>query len=125
MAQLLRSTTNGVNPSAISTILSTNAHNIETILTKSAAEAAATQQASSTPNVAVLAAITTQPDALDAADRANNLIQSVIRAKEGATNAIVAKVGARVTASVLRTTDGVHLKSVDEYELFQLVNAIM
>ena len=62
---------------------------------------------------------------MNAADRANILVQAVIGAKEGATDAIVAKVGARITDAVLRTSDGVQLKSVDEYELYELINAIM
>ena len=70
-------------------------------------------------------AITTCPDAIDAADRKNNLTQSVIGAKEGATEAVTVKVGARVTDTVLRTSDGTDYKSVDEYELFQLINAVM
>ena len=49
----------------------------------------------------------------------------MIGAKEGATEAITAKVGARVTDTVLRTSDGTDYKSVDEYELYQLTNAVM
>ena len=64
----------------------------------------ATQRASSNPNVTVPPAITTRPDAIDAADRVNNLTQSVIGAKEGATEAVTAKVRARVTDTVLRTS---------------------
>ena len=104
MAWLLRSSTDASNPSTISAIKSTDAANVETILRDSAAEAAATQRASSNPNVTVPPAITTRPDAIDAADRANSLTQLVIGAKEGATEAITAKVGARVTDTVLRTS---------------------
>ena len=125
MARLLRSSTDGTNPSMISAIKSTDAANIETILRDSAADARATQLASSTPTIVVPAAITTRPDAIDAADRANNLTQSVIGVKEGATEAVTAKVGARVTDTVLRTSDGTDYKSVDQYELFQLINAVM
>ena len=96
MARLLRSSTDATNPSTISAIKSTDAANIDTILRDSAAEATATQRASSNPNVTVPPTITTRPDAIDAADRANNLTQSVIGAKEGATEAVTAKVGARV-----------------------------
>ena len=125
MQHLLRNSTDTSNPSAISAILATDAENIKTILAKSAAEAAAAQLASSTPSTVVAAKTTTRADPIDAADRANILIQSVIGAKEGATGAILAKVGTRVTDAALRTSDGVQLKSVNEYELFDLINAIM
>ena len=125
MARLLRSSTDATNPSTISAIKSTDAANIKTILRDLVAEAAATQLASSNPNIAVPPAITTRPDAIDAADRENNLTQSVIGAKEGSTEAVTAKVGARVTDTVLRTSDGTDYKSVDEYELFQLINAVV
>ena len=125
MKDFLRSSTDTTNPSAISAIRATDAETAKTILAKLAAEASAEQAASSTPNTVIAAEITTRSDAINAADRANILIQAVIGGKEGATDAIVAKVGARITDTVLRTSDGVQLKSVDEYELYELINAIM
>ena len=125
MKDLLRSSADATTPSALAAIKSTDTETAKTILAKSAAEAGEEQAASSTPETAITAKITTRADAVDAADRANILIQAVIGAKEGATNAIVAKVGSGITDAVLLTSDGVHHKSVDEYELFELVNAIM
>ena len=125
MKDLLRSSADASNPSALAAIKSTDTETAKTILAKSAAEAAEEQAASSTPETAITAEITTRADAVDAADRANILIQAVIGAKEGATNAIVAKIGSGITDAVLLTSDGVHHKSVDEYEKFELVNAII
>ena len=62
---------------------------------------------------------------MDAANRQNVLNQLVIGAKEGATDAINAKVGTRVTDTVLRTTDGTDYTSVDKYKLHLLVAAIL
>ena len=62
---------------------------------------------------------------MDAANRQNVLNQLVIGAKEGATDVINAKVGTRVTDTVLRTTDGTDYTSVDKYKLHLLVAAIL
>ena len=72
------------------------------------------QRPSVTPDVPMPPAIEGRADAIDAADRENILNQSVIGAKEGVTDAINAKVGTRVTNSVLRTADGTDYKSIDE-----------
>ncbi len=125
MSALLRSSTDPTNPSALSKIKSTDAANISTVLEASIAEAKAKQAASKDPTAHVEADITTRADAVDAADRQNQLNQAVIGAKEGWTEAIVTKVGKRVTDTVLRTADGTDYKSVDEYELCELINAVM
>ena len=49
--------------------------------------------------------------------------QAVIGAKEGATSAIVEHFGRDVTDSVLRTADGIDYKGIDEYHLYDLVQA--
>ena len=61
--------------------------------------------------------------AQDIADRCNTNVQSTIGAKEGATEALVAKVGTHITDPVLRSVDGNYYKGVDEYELADVVEA--
>ena len=122
MSELLRSSKDPVNPSAISKIKSTDTAIIATVFRKSAEEAAT---ASAAAGKEIPPAITTRADALDAVDRQNNLTQAVIGAKEGATEAITERVGARVTDAVLRNVDGQDFKSVDEYELVDVVAAVM
>ena len=67
--------------------------------------------------------IITRTDAMDGNDRKNQLIQAVIGAKEGATATITRKVGARVTNAILHTADDTDFKSINEYELHELVAA--
>ena len=49
--------------------------------------------------------------------------QAVIGAKEGATEAITEKVGSDITDAVLRTADGTDYRSINDYELHDIVNA--
>jgi len=53
------------------------------------------------------------------------MTQAFIGAKEGTAAAITAKVGARVTDAVLQTADGMDCKSIDEFELYELITAAM
>ena len=69
--------------------------------------------------------ITTHADTMDTADQKNQLKQAVIGAKEGATAAITAKVGKRVTDAILRTANGTDFKSINKYELYELVAAVI
>eukprot|EP00956_Cyclotella_meneghiniana_P032904 scaffold92023_cov58-Cyclotella_meneghiniana.AAC.1 len=71
------------------------------------------------PNVVPL--ITDRTEAQDQADRLNMQNQAVIGAKEGTTEAIVLQFGHDVTDSVLKTADGVDLKGIDEYHLYDLM----
>ena len=124
MEMLLRSSTDGVNPSALSAIRSTDVATIATVIkTSSDAAKKAAEEEGTEPSTEPL--ITTRADAMDAADRQNQLTQAVIGAKEGATAAITAKVGERVTDAILRTADGTDFKSIDEYELYELVSAVI
>ena len=68
-------------------------------------------------------AITTRADAMDAADRINQVNQAVIGAKEGITDGIIAVVGKRVTDTVLRTADGTDDRAIDDYEIHDLLTA--
>ena len=94
MEMLLQSSTDGVNPSALSPLKSTDVATIATVIPASAED---------TEGNGPL--ITTRADAMDAADRQHQLTQAVIGAKEGATAAITSKVGARVTNVILRTAN--------------------
>ena len=67
--------------------------------------------------------VTDRTEAQDQADRLNLQNQAVIGAKEGATTAIVEQFGRDVTDSVLRTADGIDYKGIDEYHLYDLVQA--
>jgi hypothetical protein len=49
---------------------------------------------------------------------------AAIGVKEGVTAGITKIVGKDITKPILRTTDGIRFKSVDEYQLHQLVTAI-
>lgn len=65
----------------------------------------------------------TRADAQDEADRRNYAIQATIGAKEGAVEAITNKVGSDITDSVLRNADGNDNKGVDEYTLYDVIQA--
>ena len=114
---LISSTANP--PSLLARIRSTDAATITSVLD----EARAIADAQSTAQLPVLPTITARADAQDEADRINMINQAVIGAKEGATEAITKKVGSDITDAVLRTADGTDYRSIDDYELHDLVNA--
>ena len=62
-------------------------------------------------------------NAMDEADRRNLTNQAVIRAKEGAAEAISNLVGSNVTDGILRSPDGKDHKGVDEYTLYEVMAA--
>jgi len=76
-------------------------------------DAKAVAAAASTSSSIVPPAIDSRADAQDEADRINLINQAVIGAKEGAAEAITAKVGSDVTDAVLKTADGSDLRSID------------
>jgi len=117
MAQLLVSST-ATPPSLLSTIKSTNVATVMSIL----AASWATAQAISTATVTALPSITTHADAQDEADRTNQTNQAIIGAKEGATEAIVIQVSSNITNAVHCTANNTDLKSINSYELHQLVD---
>eukprot|EP00956_Cyclotella_meneghiniana_P040226 scaffold189832_cov70-Cyclotella_meneghiniana.AAC.1 len=90
------------------------------VLKQSAKEAAALAKQT---GVDEKAQIDTRADAQDEADRRNYAIQAAIGAKEGAAEAITNKVGSDITDSVLRNADGNDNKSVDEYTLYEVLQA--
>ncbi len=68
--------------------------------------------------------ITTNSDAQEEADRQNTYRLAVIRVKEGVAAGITKIVGKDITNPILRTSDGISFKSVDDYQLHELVTAI-
>jgi hypothetical protein len=87
-------------------------------------DAAAKARAASTLTNTVSPSITTRSDAQEA-DRINLLNQAVIGAKDGAAEAITNKVGSDITDTMLKTADGSNFKGVDDYQLEDLLNAVM
>ena len=68
--------------------------------------------------------IATNSDAQEEADRQNTYRLGAIGVKERVAAGITKLVGKDITNPILRTTDGISFKSVDEYQLHQLVTAI-
>ena len=117
MAGLLSETSNSINE-----IKSNDIFTPDRILREARAEAQAISQrtgTTATPN------ITTRSDAQDEADRRNQAYQAVIGVKEGVKEAIVAKVGSDVTDPVLRDVNGQDYKSIDDFTLYQLQQAVI
>jgi hypothetical protein len=69
----------------------------------------------------ILPIITTQAEAQEEADQLNAINQSVIKAKEGAVEAITKLVGSNITDAILRTADGSNHKSVNNFTLFNVM----
>ena len=113
MKKLLDESSNGTNA-----IRSMDNVTVETVLAESKA-------ATLSISPATLPTITTRQDAQEAADRQNIRNQAVIGAKEGTAAAITEKVGSDVTDLTLRSSDGLDLKSIDDYQLSDLVAAII
>ena len=68
--------------------------------------------------------IATNSDAQEEADRQNTYRLAAIGVKEGVAEGITKIVGKDITNRILRTSDGISFKSVDNYQLHQLVTAI-
>jgi hypothetical protein len=88
-----------------------------------AASKAAAALLSTTTNV-VAPEIENNSDAQDETDRQNMFRLAAIGVKEGIAKGITKIVGKDITNSILRTTDGSDFKSVDDYQLHQLITAI-
>ena len=87
---------------------------------QSIAEAQAT---SSTINI-FTPKITTNADVQYKADRQNTAWLAAIGVKEAISAAITSIVGAQITNLILRTTDGSDFRTVDKYELHQLLSTV-
>ena len=69
----------------------------------------------------VLPIITTKAEAQEEANRLNVINLLVIRAKEGAVEAITKLVGSDITNAILRTANGSNHKSVNDFTLFKVM----
>lgn len=107
-------------PNKLNTIKSTDMAEATTIL-RDAQKAAA--NLSKSTGMTEKPAYETHADTQDKADRCNFAYQAAIGAKEGATEAITLKVGSDITDSVLRNTDGNDSKGVDEWSLYEVIQA--
>jgi hypothetical protein len=103
--------------SLLSRIHSTDAATIQSVLDDAQAIAATRSPAT----VTVTPTIISHSDGQDEADRINQINQAVIGAKEGVTEAFTKKVGSAITDKVLCTANGTDYKSIDDYELHELV----
>ena len=68
--------------------------------------------------------IATNSNTQEEADRQNTYQLMAIRVKEGVAAGITKIVGKDITNPILRTSDGISFKSVDKYQLHQLVTTI-
>jgi hypothetical protein len=87
-----------------------------------ASKAKAAQESTST-GTTVAPIIVKRIEAQEEADRLNVINQSVIGAKEGVTEGVTLKVGSDITDAILRTADGSDHKSVDDYTLYEVMQA--
>jgi len=113
-----------VATNAIVKIKSTTIATTKTILDKSKHSAAAAT-AASTSGATIAPAIDIHSDAQDKAYCLNLIHQAVIGAKEGAAKAITTKVGTNVTDAVLKTADGSDFKSIDDWQLEDVLAAVV
>ena len=81
------------------------------------------QASSSTINI-VAPEITTNADAQDKADRQNTARLAAIGVKEAIASVITSIVRAQITNPILHTTYGSDFRTVNEYELHQLLGAV-
>eukprot|EP00956_Cyclotella_meneghiniana_P030944 scaffold79700_cov45-Cyclotella_meneghiniana.AAC.4 len=107
-------------PNDLTKLKSTHMVTASSILTASIKEA---KELAKQSGVDEKPTIATRADAQDEADRRNYAIQATIGAKEGAAEAITNKVGSDITDSVLRNVDGNDNKGVDEYNLYEVIQA--
>jgi hypothetical protein len=107
---------------AIACIKSTSAVTAKTVLDDAKHIAIA---ASTTSGTTIPPAIDMRSDAQDEADRLNLINQAVIGAKEGTDEAITKKVGTDVTDAILKTADGSNFKSIDDWQLEDVLAAII
>eukprot|EP00956_Cyclotella_meneghiniana_P040617 scaffold200781_cov34-Cyclotella_meneghiniana.AAC.1 len=98
---------------------STDMYDAASVLKQSAREAVTLAKQTGVDEKAQIATANAQ----DEADRRNYAIQAAIGAKEGAAEAITNKVGSDITDSVLPNADGNDNKSVDEYTLYEVLQA--
>jgi len=84
----------------------------------------ATDLLSNSSGTTVQPEIATNSNTQDEVDRQNTYRMAAIGVKEGVAVGITKIVGTDITNPILRTSDGISFKSVDEYQLHQLVTTI-
>jgi hypothetical protein len=109
-----------IAPNAVGRITSTSVATAMTVLDE-ARRTAAAASAVSTSNTIIAPAINSLSEAQDEADRIKLINQVVIGANEGTTEAILAKVGSDITDAVLRTADESDFKSIDDWQLKEVI----
>ena len=109
-----------VTPNTLTSYQSNVATKKSDVNKQSIAEA---QTASSTGSI-IASEITTNTDVQYKADRQNTARLMAIGVKEAISAAITSIFGAQITNPTLRTTDGSDFRTVDEYDLHHLLNAI-
>ncbi len=87
-------------------------------------DAADRLSSSSSSGTTVQPEIATNSDAQEEADRQNTYRLGAIGVIEGVAEGITKLVGKDITNPILQTTDGISFKSVDDYQLHQLITAI-
>jgi hypothetical protein len=110
-----------VAANAIASIKSTSVATAKYILDNARCAAAAT---STVGGPTVTPAIDNRSDVQDEANRLNLINQAVIGAKEGTNEAITAKVGTDVTEAVLKNAGGSDFKSIDDWQLEEVLAAV-
>ncbi|KAL7534171.1 hypothetical protein ACHAWF_006436, partial [Thalassiosira exigua] len=121
LADLLRSSSDAINPSRLAGIKTTDTAIPSEIIDKQFEEDKDALKAAGKDVAA--ATKMSYPDATEAADRSNSGNQVVIGAKEGIVDGFKAKLGESVTDSVLLNAEGTDEKGLDEFELHELVQA--
>jgi hypothetical protein len=106
---------------AIATIKATSVATAKSVLDDAKAFAAA----ASIGSTIVPPAIDSRADAQDKADRLNLINKASIGTKEGAAEAITAKVGLDFTNAVLKTADGSDFRSIDDWLLEEVLAAVV
>ena len=119
MEGLLRSSTDATNPSKISALRTKDVATPDTVLKdfRERAEALSTSTSKVEPEIVI------RQEAGEEADRRNLAVQAILGAKEGVADGLTTKLGRTVTDGVLLTASGPHYKSIDDYELHELVAA--
>ena len=101
-------------------VMSTNAITARSMIKE--AKLHAKSRSTSTGNT-VLPTITAQVEAQEEADHLNVINQAVISVKEGALDAITKLVGSNITNAILRTSNGSNHKGVEDFRLFDVMQA--
>ena len=72
-----------------------------------------------------MTAITSHSNAQDKANLLNLIHQAIISMKEGIPKAITTKVGSDITGMVLKTADSTDFQSIDDYQIKDVLSAVL